>query len=172
MNPQNPEQTDGVIYLRALRAEDAVEHLAGEDEEMARWLSGGRSTLANVEAYIEQNLGNWRSGAPRRAFGVFDCATARLIGSVEVNLARTLEPDQVNVSYGIHQQWRGQGHAQRALELMSEYLRTATTVRQMILRVAPANVASIRVAEKAGFKFLGIFDEPEGPMARYIRDVK
>ncbi len=33
----------------------------------------------------------------------------------------------------------GNGHAQRALDLMSEYLRTATTVRQMVLRVAPAN---------------------------------
>ena len=84
-----------MIFLRPLRAEDAADHLAGEDSEMAKWLSGGRSTLANVEAYIEQNLENWRIGAPRRAFGVFDCATSQLVGNIEVNLVRTLEPDQV-----------------------------------------------------------------------------
>jgi RimJ/RimL family protein N-acetyltransferase len=60
----------------------------------------------------------------------------------------------------------------RALNLMDEYLRTATDASQIVLRVAPANTASIRVAEKAGFAFLGVFEEPEGPLARYVRDVK
>jgi RimJ/RimL family protein N-acetyltransferase len=167
----NPEPTDGVIFLRPLRAEEAADHLAGEDEEMAKWLSGGRSTLDNAKAYIERNLGNWRTGAPRRAFGVFDCASRQLIGNIEVNLARILEPNQVNVSYGIHKQWRGRGLAQRALDLMNEYLAARTNARQMVLRIAPANAASIRVAEKGGFTYLGIFDEAEGPMARYIKDV-
>ncbi len=139
---------------------------------MAKWLSGGHSTLDNAKAYIERNLENWRIGAPRRAFGVFDCASGQLIGSIEVNLARVLEPDQVNVSYGIHKQWRGLGLAQRALDLMNEYLRASTNARQIVLRIVPANTASIRVAENGAFTYLGIFDEPEGPMARYIRDVR
>jgi RimJ/RimL family protein N-acetyltransferase len=95
-----------------------------------------------------------------------------LIGSIEVNLARILEPGQVNVSYGIFQEWRGRGLALRALDLMSEYLLGATDVRQMVLRIAPANTASLGMAEKAGFAFLGVFDEPEGSLARYVRDVK
>ncbi len=77
--------------LRPLVAEDATRHLAGEDEAMAEWLSGGRSTLADVQAYIASNQENWRSNGPRRALGVFECATNRLIGSVEVNLARVLK---------------------------------------------------------------------------------
>jgi RimJ/RimL family protein N-acetyltransferase len=168
----NLELTDGVIFLRPLRAEEAAAHLAGEDEDIAKWLSGGRSTLDNVKAYIERTLENWRTGAPRRAFGVFDCASGQLIGSIEVNLARVLEPAQVNVSYGIYRQWRGLGLAQHALDLMNEYLRASTNARQIVLRIAPANRASIRVAEKGGFTYLGTFDEPEGPMARYIRDVR
>ena len=163
--------TDGVIFLRPHRVEDAAAHLAGEDDEMARWLSGGRSTVATVEAYIDRNLESWRSGGPRRAFGVFDCTTGKLIGNIEANLARTLEPDQVNVSYGIHREWRGRGLAQRALNLMRAYLRADTDVRQIVLRIAPANFASRRVAEKFGCAFLGVFDEVEGPMARYVSDV-
>ena len=43
---------------------------------------------------------------------------------------------------------------------------------QWLTAVAPANRTSIRVAENGGFTYLGTFDEPEGPMARYIRDVR
>jgi RimJ/RimL family protein N-acetyltransferase len=170
--PPTPELTDGVIFLRPLTAADAVEHLAGEDEEMAKWLSGGRSTLANVEKAIFNWQQNWQTCGPRRAFGVFDCATNRLGGFVEVNLARIVEPGQVNVSYGVFRQWRRQGMAVRAINLMDQYLRTATEARQIVLRIAPANVASLKFAEKAGFTFHGLFDEPEGRMARYVRDIK
>jgi RimJ/RimL family protein N-acetyltransferase len=167
-----PSLTDGVIFLRPLTAEDAADHLAGEDEDMARWVSGGRSTLSTVEAFIRMNQESWRSGGPRRAFGVFDCASNRLIGFIEVNMARLVEPGQVNVSYGVFPQWRRQGFALRAINLMDKYLRTATEARQIVLRIAPANIASLKLAETAGFTFHGLFDEPEGRMARYVRDIK
>jgi RimJ/RimL family protein N-acetyltransferase len=166
-----PKLTDGTIFLRPLQTEDAADHLAGEDEEMAKWVSGGRSTPASVEAFIRNNQESWRSGGPRRAFGIFDSASNRLAGFIEVNLARLAEPNQVNVSYGVFRPWRGQGVALRAINLMAEYLRTATAARQMVLRIAPANTASLKLAEKAGFTFCGMFDEPEGRMARYVRDI-
>jgi hypothetical protein len=75
--------------------------------------------------------------AARRAFGVFDCASNRLAGFIEVNLARLVEPGQVNISYGVFRQWRRQGVALRSINLMGEYLRTATQARQMVLRIAP-----------------------------------
>ena len=172
MNSQNiPGLTDGVIFLRPQAAEDAAEHLAGEDEEMARWANGGRSTLPTVEAFIRNNQESWRSGGPRRSFGIFDCASNRLIGFIEVNLARLVNPGQVNVSYGIFPQWRRKGLALRAIDLMDEYLRTATEAHQIVLRIFPANTASLKLAEKAGFTFQGLFDEPEGRMARYVREL-
>lgn len=169
----NPKFTDGLIFLRPLTPPDAEDHLAGEDDDMAKWLSGGHSTLETVQAFIERNQESWRTGGARRAFGVFDCGTARLIGSAEVNLAAPgLDPGQVNVSYGIFPKWRGRGLVLRAIELIGEYLRTATDARQMVLQIAPANAASLRVAEKAGFVFQGVFEEPEkGPLTRYVRDL-
>jgi len=152
--PHTPELTDGVILLRPLTAEDAVDHIAGEDEAILNWQQ------------------NWETGGPRRAFGVFDCATNRLVGFVEVNLARIAEPGQVNVSYGVFRQWRRRGQAVRTINLIDQYLRTTTEARQIVLRIAPANVASLKFAEKTGFTFRGLFDEPEGRMARYVRDIK
>jgi RimJ/RimL family protein N-acetyltransferase len=160
-----------VIFLRPQTAEDAADHLAGEDEEMARWASGGRSTPASVATFIRNNQESWRTGGPRRAFGVFDCASSRLIGFIEVNLAQLVNPGQVNVSYGIFPQWRRKGLALRAMDLMDQYLRTETEVNQIVLRIAPANTASLKLAEKAGFTFQGLFDEPEGRMARYARNL-
>lgn len=168
----HPKLTDGVILLRPLTAADASDHLAGEDEEMAKWLSGGHSTPVHVEAFIQSCRESWRRGGPRRAFGIFDCATNRLIGFIEANLALLVDPGRVNVSYGIFREWRRQGLALRAIALMNEYLRTATGARQMVLRIAPANTASLKFAEKAGFTFLGVFDEPEGRLARYVRNIK
>jgi len=113
-----PKLTDGVIFLRPLNTEDAAEHLAGEDGEMAKWVSGGRSTPASVEAFIRNNQESWRVGGPRRAFGIFDCASNRLAGFIEVNVARLAGPGQVNISYGVFRQWRRQGLALRAIDLM------------------------------------------------------
>jgi RimJ/RimL family protein N-acetyltransferase len=155
-----------------LTAENAVEHLAGEDDEMVKWLSGGRSTPASVEKAILNLQQNWQSGDPGWAFGVFDCATNRLVGLVEVNLARMVEPGQVNVSYGVFRPWRRQGLAVPTINLMNQHLRTATEARQIVLRIAPANLASLKFAEKAGFTFRGLFDEPEGRMARYVRAIE
>jgi RimJ/RimL family protein N-acetyltransferase len=169
--PIQPELTDGVILLRPLCAHDAPAHLAGEDDAMAKWVSGGRSTLASVQTFIDHSQDNWRNGGPRRACGIVDCGTHQLIGFIEANFAIVLAPGQVNVSYGVFQQWRGRGVAERAIELMCNYLRAATDAQQMVLRIDPANTASLRVAVKAGFTLGGCFDEPEGRRARYVRDL-
>lgn len=161
---------DGVIFLRPLHVEDATAYLAGEDEEMAKWVSGGRSTLATVKAFIENSRESWRCSGPRRPFGIFDCRTNCVIGFIEMNLA-LLEPGQVNISYGIFRDYRGQGLVKRAIELVAEYLQSATDARQMVLQIAPANTRSLKVAEKAGFVYVGVFDTPGGRLARYIRNL-
>jgi len=165
--------TDGVILLRPLTPQDAAAHLAGEDDEIAIWLSGGRSTAATVRRYIARSLEDWQKNGPRRAFGIFDCATGSLVGSVEANLSLPhLDSGQANVSYGVFAAWRGKGIALRALRLVCEYLKTSTNACQIVLRAAPANLASIRVAEKAGFKFIGVIQETDGPMSCYVLDLR
>jgi len=167
------ELTDGVVSLRPPRPEDAADHLAGEDHEIAKWLSGGRSTMATVQSYIGSCQENWSGDGPRRAFGIFDCATNRLIGSIEANLAfPLLELTQANVSFGVFPAWRGNGTALRALRLMRAYLKSLSGMRQMVLRISCENAASLRVAEKSGLRLLGIFEEPEGRMARYAFDLR
>ena len=166
-----PSLTDDVVRLRPLTQADAAAHLAGEDEEMAKWLNGGRSTAATVQAAIDRFEEQWRIGGPRRAFGVFDCGTDQLIGFVEANLELLGDPAEINVSYGIFPAWRGRGLAAHAIDLISEYLRSATRAERINLLIAEANGRSIRVAEKAGFARVGIHESAEGRRMRFVREL-
>lgn len=165
--------SDGVILLRPLKAGDGPAHLVGEDEAIAAYLSGGKSSEETVISYIERSLDDWRNNGPKRAFGIFTCADASLIGSVEADLSSpTLQPGQVNISYSVFSEWRRQGIAVRAVRLMCEYLRTGTNAHEAIIRTAPGNHASAKVAEKAGFRFQGIrYESVDTPMLTYSLDL-
>ena len=122
-----------------------------------------------MQTAIDKFEQQWRNGGSRRAFGVFDCGNDQLIGFVEANLALLGSPAEVNVSYGIFPAWRGRGLAGRAIDLMAEYLRSATDAKGIVLQIAPENGRSIRVAEKAGFARLGVHEVAEGQRVRYVR---
>lgn len=164
-----PSLADGVIQLRPLTQADASAHLAGEDEEMAKWLNGGRSTDTTVQTAIDNFEDQWRTGGPRRAFGVFDCSDGQLIGFVEANLELLGNPAEANIAYGVFPGWRGRGFAARAIDLVAKYLRSATEARVIVLQIAPENTRSIRVAEKAGFERIGVREAVEGKRVRYER---
>jgi RimJ/RimL family protein N-acetyltransferase len=124
-----------------------------------------------VQSAIDKFEEQWRTGGPRRAFGVFDCSSDQLIGFVEANLELLGNPAEVNVSYGIFSPWRGRGLAGRAIDLVADYLRRATEARGIVLQIAPENGRSIRVAEKTGFARVEVYEVAEGQRVRYVRNL-
>lgn len=158
-------------YCSATGCSDAADHLAGEDDAIAKWLSGEHSTIQTVETYINSCAEQWRNNGPRRGFGIFDLAIRRLIGSIEANLELPVTPGQANVSLGVFPDWRGKGIARRPINLLSEYLRKTTEVRQIVARVSVQNAASLKAVRRAGFRFIRIVEEPESRMAHFLRDV-
>ncbi|MET8624051.1 GNAT family N-acetyltransferase [Kitasatospora sp. NPDC004669] len=145
------ELSDGVITLSPLRPEDAEAHLAGEDEESVRWLSGGRSTPETVEAYLRHCREQWDTAGPLHAFGIRAGERGDLAGTVDLRFVQTyLAPGQVNVAYGLYPSWRGRGLATRAVRLVCGYA-TRTGAREAVIRVEPGNGASAAVARRAGF---------------------
>jgi hypothetical protein len=74
------ELTDGVVALRPMTPADAELHLAGEDELAVRFLSGGRSTVETVLAWIERSRVSRDSAGPVRCLGVCLAVTGVLIG--------------------------------------------------------------------------------------------
>jgi RimJ/RimL family protein N-acetyltransferase len=66
----------------------------------------------------------------------------------------------VELSYGIAPAWRGRGLATRAARLAARWLIEERGVRQVELRIALRNLASRRVAAKAGFRPAGRVRSP------------
>lgn len=86
--------TDGVIVLHPLDVSDVAAHLAGEDEELVRWLNGGPGTQLTVEAHIRACMAAWRAGGPTFNFGIRAGVPERLIGTVDTHLELPLPRGQ------------------------------------------------------------------------------
>jgi RimJ/RimL family protein N-acetyltransferase len=165
------------ISLRALTRSDAEAHLAGEDEQTVRWLSGGASTLESTTRWIDQLVRNAQTGRGTQGFGV--CLDGRLAGYVDCNpdVRDGLEPGDVNISYAVHPWARGRGIAVEAVRLICDFLREHQIATRAAIRVDPDNQASVRVAEKSGFSYLydfvsGTDKRPDGTPATlsvYVR---
>ncbi len=78
---------------------------------------------------------------------------------------------RLTVGYGIHPEYRGQGHATELLELLAEWGLGQEGVEVIRAKISPVNGASIRVAEKAGFGATGerLHDDEHGELLVFER---
>ncbi|MFD7695053.1 GNAT family N-acetyltransferase [Streptomyces sp. NPDC059805] len=164
--------SDGVITLTPLGPDDASAHLAGEDEQLIRWLSGGPGTPEGVAAYVRHCVGQWADGGSLRAFGVRVDGGRTLAGTIDLRFAAEgLTPGQVNVAYGLYPAWRGRGLATRAVLLVCGYA-AAAGARAAVIQVEPGNAASVAVARRAGFAPGGQRFADDGTLFdRYVREL-
>jgi len=163
--------TDGVVTLNPLRAADAEVHLAGEDAELQRWLSGGRSTPEGVAAYLAEVERRWEHGGPVFNFAIRYGHDLQLVGTIDVQLEPDYaRPGQANLAYGLYPQWRHRGLASRAVQLALRFLRDRTDAREALIRTDPLNQSSAEVARRTGFVLLTSADG-DGSMDHYVRAV-
>ncbi|WP_034385462.1 GNAT family N-acetyltransferase [Herbidospora cretacea] len=151
------------IRLTPLTPADLDAHLAGEDERLARWYTGGPSTREATAAYLRHCLTQWEVGGPLRAFGIRVDAT--LAGTLDLRFAEDLA-GEVDVAYGLYPSWRGRGVATKAVRLACRYA-AAEGAGLAVIKVDPANPASAAVALRAGFTLAGkdtVFDRYTLPL--------
>ena len=141
--------SDGVVTLRPWVRGDApaiVECLAG-DTELAGWLDRLPQpyTLADAQFYIEME--------GEEKFAVTDAETNRVLGSIGLRWDEA--ESSAEVGYWLRRDAQGNGYMTRAAVLISRYALEQGAAR-VFLRADPENVASCRVAEKAGFTHEGV----------------
>ncbi|AKN17920.1 GNAT family N-acetyltransferase [Mycobacterium haemophilum] len=164
------ELSDGTVTLSPLRLDDVEAQLAGEDDRLVRWLTGGPATRRDVEAYIRHCREQWVTDGPLRSFGIRIRAGATLVGTVDLRFeGEGLGSGQVNVAYGLYPAWRGHGLATRAVDLVCRYA-TEHGATEAVVKVEPENAASAKVALRAGFAFVRQIREQSGTVFdRYER---
>lgn len=144
------------VVLRCLRPDDLAAHIAGEDDDTVRWLTEGRrSEPVRTAAWILENRREWATGGRRRHLGICDASTGVLVGGVEAHLepapSGSVRLARVNISYAVFPGWRGRGVAARAVELLCSWLPEEFGPCVAVLRIAPENAPSLRVATACGF---------------------
>ena len=152
----SPPLTDGAVTLRPWGEKGDVEAItaACNDREISEFLDMIPSpyTEDDARAYLDQTRHGWAEGKNSN-FAIVVDGTA--VGSIGVNW---LEPEQgvAEVGYWVAPEVRGQGVCTRAVRLVSRWVLALPGMERLQLRADAENLASRKVAEKAGFTQEGI----------------
>jgi RimJ/RimL family protein N-acetyltransferase len=145
------------IELRPLTAEDAPAHCAGQDELTVRWLAGLHADVETTVRLFERLAENAAAGTGKRGLGIW--MSGQLCGYIHYDPDNDdgIEARDVSVAYAVHPWARGHGVAVEAVRMTCEILRDNEIGTRAAIRVEPENTASVRVAEKAGFRYVRDF---------------
>jgi RimJ/RimL family protein N-acetyltransferase len=139
-----PTLSDGVVTLRPRRPEDADAIVAAcQDPEIPRWT---RVPSPYTRAHAEEWLAD---EDPQTASFLAVDADDRLLGSFSV-MHIDRERGYGEIGYWVAAEARRRGVATRAVLLLRDWA-AGEALRELEILVAPENVASAGVAERAGF---------------------
>jgi len=149
-----PPPTDGTIVLRGWRAGDAATVVeAGTDPAISEMTTvpphcdrdGALQWIARQQQRLDEG-----TGYPFCIAGAGDDRAGGFIGLwLDARLS-------ANLGYWVAPGTRGRGVAARAVELVSAWAFARLRLARLEIWVEPANVASQRVAERAGFTHEGL----------------
>ncbi|MGW1206647.1 GNAT family N-acetyltransferase [Streptomyces cyaneofuscatus] len=163
--------TAGPLLMRPWREEDVPALLeAYDDPVMRQWVRLPVSTPEEAARWLELQDEGWESGT-RFSFAVTDTArSGELVGNLVLKRPGL---ERAEVGYWTAARARGRGVASRALEALTDWAFTAFAdeglVRLELLHQVD-NVASCRVAEKAGYAFAELLSAlpPEFPLDGHL----
>jgi RimJ/RimL family protein N-acetyltransferase len=148
LRPPDPPLADAVVSLRPLRLTDvATVEAALEDADICRWFDNRGVSAREV---VERAESRWQTGDAAE-FALLDLEEC--VGSLWLNLGTD---GRASVGYWLLPHARGKGIGCRALVLVSRWAFDELGVKRIGLLADPRNVASLRVAERAGFQREGV----------------
>jgi RimJ/RimL family protein N-acetyltransferase len=147
-------RADGLL-LRPWRLEDAPAVTAAcQDPEIARWIPVIPVPYEEEHArvFLEQSARSWANGESY-GFAVLEAETGALLGAIAIGL---MPFHSGRIGYWVAHEARGRGVATTALNTLCRWAVDELGLMRLDLLTDPDNLASQRVAEKAGFQREGI----------------
>ncbi|HLL65554.1 MAG TPA: GNAT family protein [Micromonosporaceae bacterium] len=146
------------LYVRPVEAEDAK--WVGEvfaDRQTQRWLPlPGEYGPAEAYAWCTELAVERRDSGAGDHYAVIRREDDRLVGCLWTKRTDWVT-HSTEICYAVAPQTRGFGVAAEAVDALAFALLLEHRFQRVELRVASGNVASRRVAEKAGFTYEGLF---------------
>ncbi len=143
------------LTLRPWELDDAPALIDACDEaEIARWLPviPQPYTDADAQTFLRESREKW-DRAETYNFAITDAANGELVGSIAVSVRRF---SIGHIGYWVASEARGRGTATDALKALCRWCVDTLQLKRLELLADTENVASQRVAEKAGFRREGI----------------
>lgn len=136
------------------------------DAEVVRFVGDGQPlTRQQVALWIMRSQNNYQN----RGFGCF--AVVHKESQQMIGYAGFALPDNapLELVYGFDKSYWGQGLASEVAQALIEYGLNSINLAEILATVDPDNIASVRILEKLGFKFLRqSVDEHGLPTAFYL----
>ena len=132
------------------------------DPEVMRFINGGRPTpreeieddvLPAVLRYYERDASNGFWAAVERS-------TGRFVGWFHLRPAEGSPPGEVELGYRLRRSAWGKGYATEGSRALIDKAFAELGVQRIVASTMVVNVASRRVMEKAGLRFVRVFHQP------------
>jgi ribosomal-protein-alanine N-acetyltransferase len=147
--------SDGVVSLRRFTQDDVADVTrALQDPEIVRWTASIPSPYSQEDAstWIGRHPQNWDTGFTA-SLAICHAEDGAFLGCVNV-IVPSEANGRVAMGYWVAAWCRGVGVATRALVLATQWAIDVLDPPELYLTTIDGNVASERVAEKAGYVFL------------------
>ena len=152
------------LLVRHLQAgdEDNLYAITG-DAELMRYMGDGQPLSRELtEKWISVSLNNYAT----KGYGcsaVIDKRDGAFIGFCGLVRSEQAEPpDDAELIYALRKPYWGQGLATEVARAMLAYGKQFCGLKRMIATIDPANVVSIQVANKIGFRFTETVADSDG----------
>ncbi|SIM71107.1 GNAT family N-acetyltransferase [Micromonospora cremea] len=131
-----------------------------DTESVAAFLASGDRTalppgfpgaVADVDTWLADEVHQRRLGGEGVHLAIVEQTTGKIVGSTGLR-DTDWEAGRTEIGYGIHTGQRGRGFATEAARAVGRWALTEGGMRRVQLHCRVDNVASLRVAEKAGYQ--------------------
>lgn len=154
--PPDPPLSDGIVTLRVFRPEDILPlHHNHVDPAVQAYMSIPLDqTFEGTERWVTSREKAMEDGIDA-SFAITRARSGELIGSIGVDRSCD-DPAIGSVGYWLFAPARGRGLMTRSLLLISAWAFWGMELSRLQITVHEKNIASQRVAEKAGFRREGL----------------
>jgi len=153
----DPPLAEGGVVLRRMEDDDiGWITVACGDRELSRYVPAipYPYSEADARAFAEHAARGWMEGG-QAVFVVAQAPGRQGLGMISLHLFAT-DPGLAEVGYWLRREARGHGAATTAVRLVAGWAFGELGIRRLNLQTAPENLASQRVAERAGFTREGL----------------
>ena len=151
------------LLMRRFTEDDVAELVElDSDPDVMRFITGGRATpRREIENdVLPAFLGYYERFAGYGFWAAIEKSTGQFLGWFHLRPPEAAQPDEVELGYRLRRSAWGKGYATEGSRALIDKGFTELGVQRVVASTMVVNVASRRVMEKAGLRFVRTFRQP------------